>query len=41
MKFNVKEDSKRIIVICAASVVMALNIKTFVRTDCIQAVQAD
>ena len=32
MKFNVKEDSKRIIVICAASVVMALNIKTFVRT---------
>lgn len=32
MKFNIKEDSKRIIVICAASVVMALNIKTFVRT---------
>ncbi|MDE7272086.1 MAG: YitT family protein [Lachnospiraceae bacterium] len=32
MKFNFKEDSKRIVVICAASVVMALNIKTFVRT---------
>lgn len=32
MKFNLKEDGKRIVVICLASVVMALNIKTFVRT---------
>lgn len=32
MKFSFKEDAKRIVVICAASVVMALNIKTFVRT---------
>lgn len=32
MKFSFKEDVKRIIVICAASVIMALNIKTFVRT---------
>lgn len=32
MKFSFKEDVKRIVVICAASVIMALNIKTFVRT---------
>jgi len=32
MKFNAKEDGKRILVICLASVGMALNIKTFVRT---------
>jgi len=32
MKFSFKEDAKRIIVICFASVIIALNIKTFVRT---------
>ena len=32
MKFNTKEDGKRILVICLASVLMALNIKSFVRT---------
>ena len=32
MKFNYREDAKRIVVICLASVIMALNIKTFVRT---------
>lgn len=32
MKFSFKEDAKRIVVICVASVIMALNIKTFVRT---------
>lgn len=32
MKFSFKEDAKRIVVICFASVIMALNIKTFVRT---------
>lgn len=32
MKFDLKQDIKRIVVICFASVVMALNIKTFVRT---------
>lgn len=32
MKFSFKEDAKRIAVICFASVIMALNIKTFVRT---------
>lgn len=32
MKFSWKQDSKRIIVICIAAFVMALNIKTFVRT---------
>ena len=32
MKFNVKEDGKRIVVICIAAVVMAVNIKSFVRT---------
>lgn len=32
MSFDLKKDSKRIIVICFASVVMAVNTKTFVRT---------
>lgn len=32
MKFDTKEDGKRILVICLASALMALNIKTFVRT---------
>ncbi len=32
MKFEPEKDIKRVIVICAASVIMALNIKTFVRT---------
>lgn len=32
MKFNPKEDLKRIIVICLAATLMALNIKSFVRT---------
>ena len=32
MKFNFKEDAKRIVIICIASVIIALNIKTFVRT---------
>lgn len=32
MKFSVKEDAKRIVVVCIASVIMALNIKSFVRT---------
>ena len=32
MKFEAKEDSKRLAVICLASVIMALNIKSFVRT---------
>lgn len=32
MKFDAKKDGKRILVICFASVLMALNIKTFVRT---------
>lgn len=32
MKFSFKEDSKRIFVICFASVLMALNVKTFVQT---------
>lgn len=32
MKFTWKEDGKRIIVICIAAFIMALNIKTFVRT---------
>lgn len=31
MKFDVKKDTKRIVVICLAAVIMALNIKTFVR----------
>ncbi|MFR8172478.1 MAG: YitT family protein [Marvinbryantia sp.] len=32
MKFDVKEDGKRIVVICLASLLMAVNIKSFVRT---------
>ena len=32
MKFDLKQDSKRLVVICLASVLMAVNIKTFVRT---------
>jgi len=32
MKFDFKQDVKRIIVICIASLAMAINIKTFVRT---------
>lgn len=32
MKFGLKEDGKRILVICLASVLMAVNVKTFVQT---------
>ena len=32
MKFNIKEDGKRIVIICLAAFMMALNIKSFVRT---------
>ncbi|MCM1252558.1 MAG: YitT family protein [Clostridium sp.] len=32
MSFDLKKDGKRIIVICLASVIMAVNTKTFVRT---------
>lgn len=32
MKFQAKEDGKRILVICLASLLMAVNIKSFVRT---------
>lgn len=32
MQFDIKKDGKRIFVICIASVIMAVNIKTFVRT---------
>lgn len=32
MKFSFKEDGKRIVVICLAAFMMALNIKSFVRT---------
>ncbi len=32
MKFGFKEDGKRILVICLASVLMAVNVKTFVQT---------
>ena len=32
MTFDLKKDTKRIFVICIASVIMALNIKTFVST---------
>lgn len=32
MTFDLKKDSKRIVVICLASVIMAVNIKTFVST---------
>ncbi len=31
MKLDIKKDAKRIVVICLAAVIMALNIKTFVR----------
>ena len=31
MTFDLKKDGKRIIVICLASVLMAVNIKTFVK----------
>lgn len=32
MKFNIKEDGKKILVVCLASVLIALNIKSFVQT---------
>ena len=32
MKFTLKEDGKRILVVVFASLLMAINIKTFVRT---------
>lgn len=32
MKFNLKEDGKRLLVVCLAAVLMAVNIKSFVRT---------
>jgi uncharacterized membrane-anchored protein YitT (DUF2179 family) len=32
MNFDIKKDGKRILVICIAAVIMAINIKTFVRT---------
>jgi len=32
MKFSFKEDGKRILVICVASLIMAVNVKTFVQT---------
>ena len=32
MKFTLKEDGKKIIIICLASLLFAVNIKTFVRT---------
>ena len=32
MRFDIKEDGKRILMVCVASLIMALNIKTFVRT---------
>ena len=32
MKFEPKKDIKRIIIVCLAAVIMALNIKSFVRT---------
>ncbi|MDO5539233.1 MAG: YitT family protein [Eubacteriales bacterium] len=32
MKFDLKEDGKRILAVCVAAVIMALNIKSFVRT---------
>lgn len=32
MKFSLKEDGKRILVICLAAVLMAVNVKTFVQT---------
>ena len=32
MKFSFNEDAKRIIMLCIASTVMAINVKSFVRT---------
>ena len=32
LKFDLKKDLKRLLVVCLASVLMALNIKSFVRT---------
>ena len=32
MRFDIKEDGKRILMVCVASLIMALNIKTFVKT---------
>lgn len=32
MKFQIKEDGKRIVVVCLAATLMAVNIKSFVRT---------
>lgn len=32
MHFDIKKDGKRILIICIASAIMAINIKTFVRT---------
>lgn len=32
MTFDLKKDGKRIVVICIASLIMAINTKTFVRT---------
>ena len=32
MKFGWKEDGKRVCIVCLAALMMALNIKTFVRT---------
>lgn len=32
MKFDIKKDCKRILILCVASFLMAVNIKTFVRT---------
>lgn len=32
MRCNLKEDGKRLIIVCIASVIMAVNIKSFVRT---------
>ena len=32
MKMNWKEDVRRFVIVCLAAVIMALNIKTFVRT---------
>lgn len=32
MKFSIKEDGKRVLVVCLAAVLMAVNIKSFVRT---------
>ena len=32
MKFTLKEDGKKFLIICLASILFAVNIKTFVRT---------